>query len=386
MARKTDIRYSEEANNYYRSVRLRFHNFSERLKKNGIQIDFTNLLKILTDRYGLTPEPKTLQGLFQIGVNDTKSINMVLVMAVCDIFKLNITQFTGIEKNLADKNQATEEEYNNLFKYTDTNESVKSDSKDIEFIKNTHYFGEYYVYYFSLIQILSDTSAGKYQPQVNPIRESRLIIEKPQNFSDEVVATLEELTSESGNRFKFKGHAIRLLNIDKIFISLSETKNRSFIWLMFDDVVLRKQNLYFKEIAMLSHTSSAQTKPVFAKMILTKKRLDINKKEVIQTLRGILTFNQDDILIDSESAEIISNDFPEIAELFNSDHAMQFYRINKSSIINNINLKWDYHTKQKCLLKLMELSMNPVQACVDQSIFEHIFWKDLQNDSNFTAN
>ena len=35
MARKTDIRYSEEANNYYRSVRLRFHNFSERLKKNG---------------------------------------------------------------------------------------------------------------------------------------------------------------------------------------------------------------------------------------------------------------------------------------------------------------------------------------------------------------
>lgn len=386
MSRKTDIRYSEEANNYYRSVRKRFHEFEERLKDNAMSINYAELKRILEKKYNLYPEFKTLRSLFQYDDNwensdrNIKSINMVLVMAVCDIFNLNVSQYTKLERTITKDNQVTDQEYRNLLRCADNN-FITNNNEAIEFVKNPHYFGEYYTYNFSLAQILSSSSAGQYQPQVNPIRESKLTIEKPADYSDEVTATMEEITTESGNRFVFKGRVYRLLNINQIFISLSTTDNISFRWLMFDDIILRKNDLYFKEIAMLSHTYNSPAKPIFTKIILTKNRLDIQDPEIIQMLRGILTFNQDDILIDSNAVKAISesDEFSDIAEIFNPKYEEKFYRINQSSIMNNIHIKWDNEKKQRCILKLMELSMNPVQACVDQSSSAHTFWKKIQN-------
>lgn len=386
MSRKTDIRYSEEANNYYRSVRKRFHEFEERLKDNAMSINYAELKRILEKKYNLYPEFKTLRSLFQYDDNwensdrNIKSINMVLVMAVCDIFNLNVSQYTKLERTVTEDNQVTDQEYKNLLRCADNN-FITNNNEAIEFIKNPHYFGEYYTYNFSLAQILSSSSAGQYQPQVNQIRESKLTIERPADYSDEVTATLEEITTESGNRFIFKGRVYRLLNINQIFISLSTTDNISFRWLMFDDIILRKNDLYFKEIAMLSHTYNSPAKPIFTKIILTKNRLDTQDPEIIQMLRGILTFNQDDILIDSNAVKAISesDEFSDIAEIFNPKYEEKFYRINQSSIMNNIHIKWDNEKKQRCILKLMELSMNPVQACVDQASSAHTFWKKIQN-------
>ena len=385
MQRKTDIRYSEEANNYYRSVRKRFNDFEKRLKKNAMSINYDKLQDILANKYNLYPELKTLKSLFQYDEEwensdrNKKSINMVLVMAVCDIFNLNVAQYTKLERNITDENRITDKEYRDLLRCADNN-FITNNHEAIEFIKNPHYFGEYYTYNFSLNQILSSSSAGNYQPQVNQIRESKLTIEKPADYSDEVTATLEEITTESGNRFIFKGRVYRLLNINQIFISLSTTDNISFRWLMFGDIFLRKNDLYFKEIAMLSHTYDSTTKPVFTKMILTKNRLDIQDPEIVQMLRGNLTFNQDDILIDSNAAKLISesDEFSDIAEIFDPKYEEKFYRINQSSIMNNIHIKWDNEKKHRCILKLMELSMNPVQACVDQPSSEHTFWKKIQ--------
>lgn len=386
MSRKTDIRYSEEATNYYRSLRQRFHEFGERLKDNAMSINYAKLQEILANKYNLYPELKTLKSLFQYDDKTensdryNKSINMVLVMAVCDIFNLNVSQYTKLERNITEDNQVTDKEYRDLLRCADNN-FITNNNEAIEFIKNPHYFGEYYTYNFSLAQILSSSSAGQYQPQVNPIRESKLTIERPADYSDEVTATLEEITTESGNRFIFKGRVYRLLNINQIFISLSTTDNISFRWLMFDDIILRKNDLYFKEIAMLSHTYNSPAKPIFTKIILTKNRLDIQNPEIIQMLRGILTFNQDDILIDSNAVKAISesDEFSDIAEIFNPKYEEKFYRINQSSIMNNIHIKWDNEKKQRCILKLMELSMNPVQACVDQASSAHTFWKKIQN-------
>ena len=105
------------------------------------------------------------------------------------------------------------------------------------------------------------------------------------------------------------------------------------MWLLFDDVVLKKRGLYYKEIAMMTHSVSSQSKPIFEKMVLLKQELDPEDKDKEQVIRGILTFDNETILVPADRAEEIIQDEKELAPIFDTEE--RYYKISKYDIIDN---------------------------------------------------
>ena len=172
---------------------------------------------------------------------------------------------------------------------------------------------------------------------------------------------------------------IRLENVSKIYLFLSAENGNGFMWLLFDDVVLKKRGLYYKEIAMMTHSVSSQAKPIFEKMVLLKQELDPDDKDKEQVIRGILTFDNETILVPADRAEEIIQDEKELAPIFDTEE--RYYKISKYDIIDNNRLKWDYNKRVEVLLRIMAQSFNHTQAVVDQEKQIHDFFFDFQGDS-----
>lgn len=248
-------------------------------------------------------------------------------------------------------------------------------SDDVAFLSDNLYEGKYNCYYFALNCIDNSIAQGKCQPQVNRIRTGQLTIE---TINGETIATFIETNPASGNSFKFIGRVLKLQNVNKVYIFLSENNGKGFMWLLFNNVILKKRNLYYKEVAMMTHTHMSESDPIFEKMIITRKNIDILKNEDI--LRGILTFNMEEILVSENEAEKIINTYPELKNIF--DRSVPYYKVSQYDIINSNRLDWEYNKRASVLLKIMSVSNNSTQSVVIQEQHMHNLFFTLQGLEN----
>ena len=83
----------------------------------------------------------------------------------------------------------------------------------------------------------------------------------------------------------------------------------------------------------MTHSVSSQSKPIFEKMVLLKQELDPDDKDKEQVIRGILTFDNETILVPADRAEEIIQDEKELAPIFDTEE--RYYKISKYDIIDN---------------------------------------------------
>lgn len=367
---------NSDINYYYDGIRQKLISRLDEIKSLGLDISYSALQKHLKDQYGFDVTERTLKDLF----NEKKSSapQAHLIVAVLNTLGMNLydtLQYpdhkeTELHRTVALKNilKPGREHKGN----TEDNETVVSNG--ISFLKNPLYLGSFHCYYFAPLSIDNATSNGKYPPKVNYIRTATLEI--TQDYG-ETTATFTETNPASGNAFTLVGRVLRLENVDKIYIFLSEKNNgNSFIWLLFDDVNLKKRELYFKECGMMSHSIASQSQPIFQKMIITKNSIDLTRPDNDNFLRGILTFDTETIFISEKEREKFLKLYPNLDAIFDCQES--FFKVSQYDIINSNRISLPYKDRAEALLTLMSFSNNHTQSVISQERHMHTFFFNLQ--------
>lgn len=366
---KEDIRNSESSRSYYQNIRQKFANKRQQFINNDFDINFTSLKKHLKDEYGIDPNERTLASLFKC--SDTAPINMALAVAVCNIFGFDLKEMIQFD-NHTEKLCHTPIMSSPLLKRLkgkQNNIYENIASKQISYLDSDFYCGEYFCYSFNQRPFNISISEGKNQPTVSWIRDAKLKIYKKYG---ETLAEFTEITTISNNPFTYRGRVISLNNIGKVYIFLATTEGNSFKWLLFDNIPLRKRELYYKEIGCLTHTNTSTTLPLFQKMILTKEPMNLEDKEQEKLLRGALTFNPTEILISSSNTKKFLSEYEDLKRLFVDSEP--FYKLSYYDILFNNKLNWSYNRRAAALLKLMQYSHNNAQVVIDQEENMHTFF------------
>lgn len=363
--------------NYYKNVRKKLIAKVDEIRKCGYVLDYSAIVEYILNNYNISVDEKTIKKLFTESENS--AIYPHYLIPICNILGLDIYDTLQYENN-KELNITQNTVLRQIFKLDKTQkestaffESYISDN--VTFLTDSLYRGEYNCYYFAPNCIDNSIAQGKCQPQVNKIRTGKLTIE---TVSGETIATFSETNTVTGKSFKFVGRVLKLQNINKVYIFLSEISGKGFMWILFNNVILKKRNLYYKEVAMMTHTHISESAPIFEKMIITKKNIDISENEDI--LRGILTFNMEEILVSEKEAKKIISTYPELKNIF--DISVQYYKISQYDIINNNRLDWDYNKRASVLLKIMSVSNNATQSVVLQEQHMHNLFFTLQGLEN----
>jgi len=371
----------EETNkrNYYLNIRNKILARKKEFEDCGYSINVAALSEYIRTNYNIPINDRTIQKLFRYGCSD--EISPHYLIPVCNALGINIYDLlqyqghieAGMQNAIKSKRIFRPNKSGNVQPlFNDITDNVEN----ISFLTNDLYEGDFYCYYFYPNKLTNSISKGQTQPQASRIRFSTLKIER---INGETVATFREENPLSGKSFTFRGRVMRLEQVDKIYIFLSEPNGNGFMWLLFNHVVLKKRNLYYKEIGMLTHSISSQSEPIFEKMILTQKPLDTKDDTITETLRGILTFNEERILIPEENVtKIFANpEYEVLRPIF--DFKKTYYEISKYDILNNNRLNdWDYNKRAEVLLYILSLSDNPVQSTVSQEENIHNYFFTLQ--------
>ena len=359
-----------EEEKYYRRIRAAFAKRRDEIESSGYSVRIKFLIEYLRKYYQIACDEKTLRQLFDSQCKI--SIKPHLIVAMCNILGLDL--YSVIQyPHAIDEDYYSQITLEDVFSRTKVSAEeatpVPSKAGAISYLTNEFYQGIFHCYYFTPNQITNSNSAGKYPPKVNDIRHSILEIKRE---NAETKAYLTEQNPKSGNAFSFSGRVIRLENVNKIYIFLSEPNGNGFIWLLFDDVVLKKRSLYYKEIAMMTHSASSHSKPIFEKMVLLRQEVDLHDPEIEQIIRGILTFDNETILVPEAGALEILKAESDLAPIFDTKES--FYKISKYDIIHSNRLKWDYNKRVEVLLKIMAQSCNHTQSVIDQEEQIHSFF------------
>lgn len=365
-----------ENNYYYDGIRQKLIERLNEINDLGLDIDYSSMKKHLKEKYGFDVTERTLKDLFNDKKNSAPQAH--LLVAVINTLGMNLydtLQYpdhkeTELHRSVALKTiLKPDREHKGT---VENNEAVVN--KGISFLKNPLYLGSFYCYYFAPLSIDNATSDGKNPPRINYIRTATLNINRDYG---ETVATLTETNPASGNAFTLVGRVLRLENVDKIYIFLSEKNNgNSFVWLLFDDVNLKKRNLYFKECAMMTHSIASQSQPICQKMVITKNSIDLTKSDNDDFLRGILTFDTETILVPEKEREKFLEMYPNLDAIFDCQET--FFKVSQYDIINSNRISLPYNERAKALLTLMSLSNNHTQSVVNQEKHMHTFFFDLQ--------
>lgn len=359
---------------YYRRIRSAFDQRRKEIEDYGYSIRYNFLRDYLSKYYQIDCDAKTVGQLFDVQAKS--SIKPHLIVAMCNILGLDLYSVIQYPQ-CVDPDESREVKLKDVFKRITVNSEepdfFDSDDDSVSFLKNELYEGEYYCYYFTPIYIKNSISGGKYQNEVNTIRRATLKIKRE---NGETRAYLTEKDTNSGVKFTFTGRVIRFKNVNKIYMFLTANNGNAFMWLFFDDLVLKKRGLYYKEMAMMTHSINSDSKPLFEKMILTRNEINLSKDNNETVIRGILTFDDQTILIPADKAQEILKTYKELSMIFDAQET--FYKISKYDIVCNNRLDWSYDKKINALLEIMSKSCNHAQSVVDQDENMKIFFYNIQ--------
>lgn len=360
---------------YYKSIRNAFVKRKKEIENCGYSIRYNFLQEYLRKYYRINCDAKTISQLFDAQVKS--SIKPHLIVAMCNILGLDlysVIQYPQcVDHDYGRNNIQLKDVFKRIRVSDDEPDLFDSDEGAVSFLTNEFYQGEYHCYYYTPIHINNSISSGKYQAEVNTIRQASLKIKRE---NGETMAYLTEKNTQSGVSFTFAGRVLRLKNVNKIYMLLTANNGNGFMWLLFDDLVIKKRSLYYKEIAMMTHSINVASKPIFEKMIITRNEINLNEKYNESLIRGILTFDNETILVPADRVEEICASYKELDSIFDTKET--FYKISKYDIISNNRLKLNYNERAKALLDIMSKSCNPTQSVIDQDENMKNLFFDLQ--------
>ncbi len=152
-----------------------------------------------------------------------------------------------------------------------------------------------------------------------------------------------------------------------------------FFSLLFDYHDYTKDVLYYRTAAMTTFSEYPHPQqPLFQKMALFRVKQDLTNPETEKMIRGILTLNSNNILVEKSKFNQMILDNPELSKL---NHTLKsYYSFNETDILNQ-KLPWSYNEKINAILQLRQVSTSPAQEIISDDKNFSQYTKAVQQNS-----
>lgn len=327
----------------------------------GLELNISGLCHALAKK-GFSDSKPTVASYFN--PEDPRMVRVDLLWEICTILGINISDVLPPQKT------------------GHIGDIWKGSNDDIHSFKtrvSPFYEGEYYCYYFRPTHLLENVKRNRSETEDQPIRQGVLSLEHIETYTKACFREIELEKDYSKTHvlpsFELLGSAKYFVNMNQVYISLSEPNGHRNMEIMFPYIHLTKDVLYSQVAAVFNVSGNLHRLPTLQKMALFRKELDLQNEETSNILRGILSLNTNEILVEKEKFEKLVKELPAISEF---PRNRELYYVFNESIIYDSPLSLDYTEKVELLMKLRNISSSPAIYSVSENERYNVFSRNFQ--------
>ncbi len=357
---------------YYKLIKDRLSEYERTLAAQGYQLIYSQLAANMCTQYNIETSDQKIRAMFSASGSSDREIPLAEMVALCHMLHIPIYDICGFpEAPSAEIDPPWLKRIN------------PNDNSGINQLYDEFYLGKYYCYYFSRDYLDNTQLAGKSQAEMANIRAAELTIE----HEDCVTTAYYREQFEDSDFYKktaleqleLKGRVYLLERPKQIYTLLMDSQGKLLFSLLFDYRIYSKDILYYRTAAMTTFSEYPHPQqPLFQKMALFRVKQDLTNPETEKMIRGILTLNSNNILVEKSKFNQMILDNPELSKL---NHTLEnYYSFNETDILNQ-KLPWSYNEKINAILQLRQVSTSPAQEIISDDKNFSQYTKAVQQNS-----
>jgi DNA-binding Xre family transcriptional regulator len=269
----------------------------------GLVLNKGSLTKLLNDR-GIKVSRQTIEDIFN--ENEEKNINFEVIVGICQVLGISVTDL------LPQKTDPFSGQTPAVW------ENRKDSNLGVETLPPRFYEGQYHCYYFRPMHNFEKISPKTSETETQSILHAVLTLAYENGVTK---ATLQEQETQCNfdgssmlDSMVLEGTANLLIHPNQVQVNLRDNRGLRFLSLMFPYIHLAKDVLYSQMGALFNISTNQNRVPLFQKMAIFRKEIDLTDAEVEAVVRGVLSLNSNQILIEKSKLDALEAKYPTIAQ------------------------------------------------------------------------
>lgn len=334
----------------------------------GLVLNKGSLTKLLNDR-GIKVSRQTIEDIFN--ENEAKNINFEVIVGICQVLGISVTDLLP---------QKTDP-------FSGQTPAVWDNRKDsnlgVDPLPPRFYEGQYHCYYFRPMHNLEKISPKTSETETQTIIHAVLNLEYENGVTK---ARLEERETQYNfdgtsvlDSMVLEGTANLLIHPNQVQVNLRDNRGLRFLSLMFPYINLAKDVLYSRIGALFNISTNLNRAPLFQKMAIFRKEVDLTDQGVEAVVRGVLSLNSNRILIEKSKLEALEETNPTIAQFPRKESTYcTFYEDHIYTSLPMLE-DVDYMELSRALMCLRNASASPAVLTIREHERYSQFSRHLQN-------
>ena len=295
---------SGHTSNFTADVKRALNEYLNRMEQlRGLVLNKGSLTALLKKR-GIKVSKQTIEDIFN--ENEEKSINFEVIVGICQVLGICVTDllpqksdpFSGRIPGVWDNRQGGD--------------------LGVDTLPPRFYVGRYHCYYFRPMKTIEKHSAKTSETENQTILHGILTLEHKNGVT---TARLEEQETQYNfdgtsvlDSMVLEGSANLLIHTNQVQVNLRDDRGLRFLNLMFPYIHLAKDVLYSQVGALFNISTNQNRVPLFQKMAIFRREIDLTDKQVDATVRGVLSLDSNQILIEKRKLDALVETCPTIAQ------------------------------------------------------------------------
>ena len=321
--RKTNVKRTDNEKAFNIALTKNLVEYIKKIEeKCGLSLDTTRLTELLKDR-NIKVTKSTVDAVFN---DPERAVPLDVLVGICNIWGINVADIVPRQKT----QKYSENDYSSVWKHSGVN------SHGFAPLPSRFYEGTYYCYYFRPTYLFERIQKGKSETETQPIFLAKLQLTCNNGHTSAIFEQLEVRSNfkRTGpmEPLILNGSANLLIELNQVQIDLMDARGVRSMSIMFPYIHLAKDILYSQVAAVFNISSEQYRHPTFQKMAIFRNKLDLSDPNIASVLRGILSMNSQELLIEKDKFENLVDEHPTIQEL--PHRKGEFYILHEDSIYN----------------------------------------------------
>lgn len=358
-------------NDYYYAIKERLFKWRVDFQNRGYDIVFSQLAIKMEELYHIETTDQKLRAMFTLSKDEKKvrKVPLAEIVALCHMLQIPLN-------DICEFPNAPSLELNPSWI-----RQTKDDLENANVIpfKDSHYYGDYYCYYFTSKHISKPLRGNNSAADVCNLEMARLSISEKDGSSyiilQENAQTLDFYQNEYLDEFTLQGRLFLINSLNEVYSVLMDAKGKRIVTVLFDFQEYTKSIMYYRTAARMTVSLNTTHDPLFQKMVMFRVEQDLTNPHICDVIRGILTLNTNDILIKkSEFLKLMEED-PEFEMIFGNEQT--YLEFNEKELMNK-SLPWSFEDRINRILKLRQKSSQSAYEIVAEEEYFSKFTKSFQ--------
>jgi DNA-binding Xre family transcriptional regulator len=333
----------------------------------GLVLSKGSLTKLLNDR-GIKVSRQTIEDIFN--ENEEKNINFEVIVGICQVLGISVTDL------LPQKTDPFSGQTPAVW------ENRPGSDLGVETLPPRFYEGQYHCYYFRPMHLFENSSAKTSETETQTILHAVLTLAHENGVTK---ATLQEQETQYNfygssvmDSLAMEGTANLLIHTNQVQVNVRDNRGIRFMSIMFPYIHLAKDVLYSQVGALFNISTGKNRHPLFQKMAIFRKEIDMTDQQIESVVRGVLSMNSNQILIEKSKLEALEAKYPTIAQfprketphcIFYEDHIY-----TSMPMLEGV----DYMELSQALMHLRNASTSPAVLTIREHERYNLFSKHIQ--------